>query len=59
MPWGLYRDMLDRQMNHAVGVGLTLKTLTFSANQEYWHVGARFDAADFGRDPVLTVSVTF
>jgi hypothetical protein len=59
MPWGQFRTMLDRQVDHEVGVGLTLKTLSFSANQEYWHVGARFDAADFGRDPVWTVTVTF
>jgi hypothetical protein len=59
MPWGQFRTMLDRQVNHEVGVGLTLKTLSFSANQEYWRVGARFDAADFGRDPVWTVTVTF
>lgn len=53
-----YQDMLDREVSHALGFSLSLKTLTFFASPEIWKAGIRFDAGDFGREPTWSVSVS-
>jgi hypothetical protein len=57
-PVGGFRDMVERSTNHELGVSLSLKALTFFANPGLWTVALRFDAQDFGRDPVWRVFVT-
>jgi hypothetical protein len=53
-----YRDMLDRDVSHALGFSLSLRTLSFFARPETWTAGIRFDAADFSREPTWSVSVS-
>lgn len=55
---GGFYDLLNRDMSHEIGIFLSLKTLTFFANTERWTAGLRFDAEDFAREPVWSVSIT-
>ncbi|MEO6094432.1 MAG: hypothetical protein ABIW76_01715, partial [Fibrobacteria bacterium] len=50
--------MLDRETSHEVGISLTLKTLGFFAHPDRWRAGLMFDAEDFARDPMWTVSIS-
>ena len=58
LPTAGFYDMIRRVTSHEVSVSLTLKTLTFFANPEHWTAGVSFDAADFGWEPVWSVSIT-
>ncbi len=53
-----FYDMFTRATSHEIGFNLNLKTLTFFANPEVWSAGLRFDAEDFGREPVWSVTLT-
>lgn len=50
--------MLDRETSHEVGLTLTLKTVGFFAHPDEWRAGLMFDAEDFARDPMWTVSIS-
>jgi hypothetical protein len=50
--------MLDRETSHEVGITLTLKTVGFFAHPDRWRAGLMFDAEDFSRDPMWTVSIS-
>jgi hypothetical protein len=50
--------MLDRETSHEVGLTLTLKTIGFFAHPDRWRAGLMFDAEDFSREPMWTVSIS-
>jgi hypothetical protein len=54
---GMY-PMYNLGLSHEVGFTLSLKTLTFFPHPEVWVAGLRFDAADFGKEPVWSVSIS-
>ncbi|HKP96145.1 MAG TPA: hypothetical protein VJ385_10340 [Fibrobacteria bacterium] len=58
LPVSGFGGLLGRAASHEIGVFLSLKTLTFFANPESWKAGLRFDAEDFGREPVWSVFLT-
>lgn len=57
-PRGAFRDMIDRRTSHEVGFGFQLKAISFQGTTHTWSAFAGFDALDFGREPVWSVSVS-
>ncbi len=53
-----FSAMIDRQTSHEVGMGFSLRTVTFFPRPETWAAFLRFDATDWSREPAWTVSVS-
>ena len=53
-----FGNMIQWATSHEIGFGLGLKTLAFSGHPAFWSAFLRFDAADFGRDPIWAVNIS-
>jgi hypothetical protein len=53
-----YWALIDREVSHELGCGLSLKTLAFTGHPAWWSAFLLFDARDFGREPAWMVSIS-